>query len=716
MAGQVVTESDPIPSLRLLVVDGDPTVAKDIEAALRESTLGDGLTCHRVERLAEAMARIRSSHYDAILIDTEVLDLPSSDAIKQLRNTFSYDPIIALSKSQDDGLALEWVRAGADDCLYTGVLNERILGRVVRYAIERASTYQTQHQRSQTRHILNALLRLSLQELPLEELLLRSLDIIISAPFTAILRMGGILLADESQQMLKLVARLNLPVDTLETSNEIAMGHCLCGKAVSSQDLVHVDYAPVPLAGEANVDMPQGHYCIPIVSRGSSLGVIVLYMEAGHRAQQSELEFLEGVADTLAGLIERTRAQQRLIRVHQLNSRLLSAVTSILVGVDDLDQISHWNGAAERCFGMRTEEVLGRPILQSGIDWDWAEVSRNVLKCLSGMSPSRRFEVRFRPRDGHSGLLSVMVTPFSANDRSVGGYLLIAEDVTDQKSEESRLMQAQKLQSIGQLAAGIAHEINTPIQYVRDNLRFLQDSFAEMRPLLELYQRIASGFRNGAPLEDLVATLVQTAEQADIDFCLAETPDAIGQSLEGVERVTAIVRAMKDFSHPGSEEKAPVDINRAIRSTVTISRNEWKYVADVELDLDPELPATPCLAGPLNEVILNILVNAAHAVGESLEGRPEQKGLIRIMTRRNGKWVELRIADDGTGIPEQARPYVFDPFFTTKEVGRGTGQGLAICHHIVVEKHGGEIGFETEIGHGTSFIVRLPMEVHDDEE
>jgi signal transduction histidine kinase len=195
----------------------------------------------------------------------------------------------------------------------------------------------------------------------------------------------------------------------------------------------------------------------------------------------------------------------------------------------------------------------------------------------------------------------------------------------------------------------------------------------------------------------------------DLGYLFEQIPAAIKETLEGVERVTKIVRAMKEFSHPGSKEKAAADLNKAIETTVTVARNEWKYVADMELDLDQSLPAVPCFVGEFNQCILNLVVNAAHAIGDVVKKNPGAKGRITVRTRRDDGHVEVRVSDTGTGIPESARPKIFEPFFTTKEAGKGTGQGLSIVYGSIVEKHGGTVRFETETGQGTTFILRLPI-------
>ena len=290
-----------------------------------------------------------------------------------------------------------------------------------------------------------------------------------------------------------------------------------------------------------------------------------------------------------------------------------------------------------------------------------------------------------------------------------------AEAEGHQKSLQVQLVQAQKLESIGQLAAGIAHEINTPTQYVGDNTRFLQDSVADLIEIIDLYDGLLDPAQEHRPCAERSAEAKAALERLDMEFLREEIPKAISQSLEGVERVATIVRSMKEFSHPGAVERQLADLNRAIESTITVARNEWKYVAEMVTDLDASLPLVPCLLGDVNQVVLNMIVNAAHAI-KGVVGDTGEKGTITVTTRCAGSWVEARIRDTGSGIPPEIRPRIFDPFFTTKEVGKGTGQGLAIAHTVIVQKHGGEIKVESEVGQGTTFIIRLPLDTEDDEQ
>ena len=166
---------------------------------------------------------------------------------------------------------------------------------------------------------------------------------------------------------------------------------------------------------------------------------------------------------------------------------------------------------------------------------------------------------------------------------------------------------------------------------------------------------------------------------------------------------------MKEFSHPGVTEKTPIDLNHAIETTIAVSRNEWKYVAEVVTDLDQDLPPCSVLARPAEPGLLNIVVNAAHAIGDTTESGAGARGTITVSTRRDDDWVEIRISDTGAGIPEEIRSQIFDPFFTTKAVGKGTGQGLSIARSVIVDKHGGALRFESVAGEGTTFIIRLPL-------
>jgi PAS domain S-box-containing protein len=288
---------------------------------------------------------------------------------------------------------------------------------------------------------------------------------------------------------------------------------------------------------------------------------------------------------------------------------------------------------------------------------------------------------------------------FAAAPLEEGGRIRIAvisfRGIEALKEAQREALQSSRLASVGQLAAGIAHEINTPIQYIGDNLHYIEDTFPDVV----------------ATLAEMKAALPPETGEAlmrrhGIDELLDDYPDAIGQALQGVGHVTQIVRSMKDFSHPGGGAKVGTDVNAAIASTATVCRNEWKHVASLVTDLAPDLPKIMCFPSDINQVFLNLIVNAAQAIAEQ---GPRPPGTIRIATRLDGDWLEIRISDDGPGVPKALRSRIFDPFFTTKAVGKGTGQGLSICQDIVVKKHHGQIFLDETVPSGATFVVRLPV-------
>ncbi len=412
----------------------------------------------------------------------------------------------------------------------------------------------------------------------------------------------------------------------------------------------------------------------------------------------------------LSDVTERKLAEDEFRKAHAELEHLIASLSSILIELSPEGQIKRWNRVAEKVLNISEAEVLGKRLEELPISWDWEKVAEGITRCNEVKEPIRLQDVPFTRRDGTRGFLGIGLTPKLDEERQVKGVILMASDITERRSLETQLLQAQKLESVGQLAAGIAHEINTPTQFVGDNIQFLQEAFKDLNQLLEQYKILCENLEQVEADKNIVQKIHELEDEIDLPYLMEEIPKAIEQSMEGVRRVAKIVRAMKEFSHPGSEEKTLVDLNHAIENTITVAKNEWKYVAEMETDFDPALPPVPCLPGELNQVILNMIINAAHAISDAIGDGSKGKGTIRISTRRAGEWAEIRISDTGTGIPEAIRDRIFDPFFTTKEVGKGTGQGLAIARSMIVDKHGGTIDFETQEGKGTTFIIRLPLE------
>lgn len=265
------------------------------------------------------------------------------------------------------------------------------------------------------------------------------------------------------------------------------------------------------------------------------------------------------------------------------------------------------------------------------------------------------------------------------------------------------------MESIGQLAAGIAHEINTPMQYVGDNIHFLKDALTDLTPLVQRYRQLVDEYEQVGEKTNLVKDIRHLEQQTDLNYLQEELPRALEQSQEGIERVRKLVLTMKDFAHPSSGIKAFADLNKGVNSTIQISINEWKYHAGLQAELSPDLPLVYCIIDEINQAVLNLIVNSAHAIRDAVNSGKYNQGLIRVRTRREGDEVAIEVADNGGGIPAEVKFLVFDPFFTTKDVGKGTGQGLTITHDIIVNKHGGRITLDSEENEGTCFTLYLPI-------
>jgi PAS domain S-box-containing protein len=424
---------------------------------------------------------------------------------------------------------------------------------------------------------------------------------------------------------------------------------------------------------------------------------------------------LGGIIGSAIDITELKRVEQAL---RDSEKRLNLALSASQMGVWEWDvrtDAVYWSPECCNIFGVKSFGGKLESFTSLVHPDDLTNAWMKVTQALENKTVYKD-EFRIIPPDGEARWVSSLG---KAEHDSNGEPLLlrgITRDISERKQLEqerqlidAQLRQAQKLESIGQLAAGIAHEINTPTQYIGDNTRFLMEAFNDLVQLLDRYAMAPDAIKAGETPDALIMKMKNAAEEADLEYLREEIPKAIEQALDGVERVSSIVGAMKEFSHPGSTEKTVIDINSAIENTVAVARNEWKYVADMKMDLDPALPSVPCLPGEFNQVILNMIVNSAHAIAEKAGDGSEQKGTIDISTSVQGDFVAIRISDSGNGIREDIRSRIFDPFFTTKDVGKGTGQGLAISHSVIVKKHGGTIDFESKSGEGTTFVIRLPI-------
>lgn len=414
---------------------------------------------------------------------------------------------------------------------------------------------------------------------------------------------------------------------------------------------------------------------------------------------QSQLQNLETlVAERTAEL----HTSQSLFRL------ILENANDIVVVVDAAGKRVYSSPSGERILGFTEEEIIHLPPLALVHPEDVARIDELARRVLSRGHRETAL-MRCQKKDGS-------YLHFEANMNSVKDdngrpvhLVVTARDITDRHKREVQARLNQKLESIGLLAAGIAHEINTPTQFISDNARFLTEAFEKFNRLITSYRQTLKSVGNLGVLSNELATVTALEEACEVDYYSNEVPRTLEQSLEGLSRVAKIVRSLKEFSHPGSPNRTPIDLNHAIENAITVSRHEWKYVAEVVTDFDPSLPLVPCMADELNQAILNLLINAGQAVGEARAPGCGIQGKITVTTKQSDGWAVISISDTGVGIPEAIHERIFEPFFTTKPMGQGTGQGLPIVHSVVVAKHQGKVGFTSEVGKGTTFTLHLPL-------
>ena len=438
--------------------------------------------------------------------------------------------------------------------------------------------------------------------------------------------------------------------------------------------------------------------------KGNSLFTISLREKdktAYFRCSIASISHLEGISHVIS--LDDITADRRAQEEKKLIATVIEQASDSVIITNKDFVIQYANPATTRNTGYSEEELIGQnpEVYREGLvdSSVYAELYSTVFK-------GQTWKGRLQGRRKDSSIVEedVTVSPVLDEEGNITHFVAIRRDVSEMTRLQRQLLQAQKLEAIGQLAAGIAHEINTPMQYVQNNVTFFEQAFSDMRGVFDELHRLSK-----EPTGSLPAELLDQIAAMDLEFVLEEVPESIKEIHDGIGRVVKIVAAMKEFSHPGSDSKVSTDLNRALESTITVCRNEWKYVAEMVTEFDHELPMVPCFPDQLNQAVLNLIINAAHAIESAGACFPDKPGRITVSTKKVDEWVEIRIQDTGGGIPPEIQHNIYDPFFTTKEVGKGTGQGLTIVHDIVVQKHGGSIDFITKQGEGTTFVLRLPV-------
>ena len=402
-------------------------------------------------------------------------------------------------------------------------------------------------------------------------------------------------------------------------------------------------------------------------------------------------------------------AEQRVGVLQQSEAKFRGVVNQSLVGIctHQHERFTYTNAKFDEIFGYDAGELIGMSPRELVLAEDLPIVAEAMRRRQERESDTLDYVARFHRKDGRMIELDIHGSVMSV----AGDQLLVTVvlDVTERKRLEAELRVAQKLESVGQLAAGVAHEINTPVQYVSTSVDFLRSAFAALDQLQQDYeQAVAASEMDQAARVELKARLSEAQDQADLDYLRERVPQALTRCVDGLGRVAKIVAAMRAFAHPSSDTPSLIDVNEEIRTTVSVAVNQYKYVADVSTTLG-QVPLVVGAEGEIAQALLNLIVNAADAIAE-VRAATAERGEIAIATKSDEHWVTITIADTGGGIPTEIADRVFDPFFTTKEVGRGTGQGLGIARSIV-RRHHGTIGFEVRPGEGTTFKIQLPINV-----
>jgi PAS domain S-box-containing protein len=700
---------DPM-ALTVLLIIADPVEEADIRQKLAGARKAR-FEVYAAPTFAQAFKQTADRSFDIFLADLAVADADGIQGLQSLIAVAKEVPVVIVSSVHDEAQALEAVRAGADDYTVKNRMNASAFERVLLYAVERhAARRHTTLQFAVSRALAESktvaeasdgILRVLCESLKFD--------------------LGEIWQINPANKRLiqarswSASSRKFLQFQALSQTLQFRCGEGLPGRVWDTRApewMEDVTKSPnFTRIGAAISAGLHGALAVPLGLFQGIFGVMALFSHETKAVDEDLAKFLMSIANQMGQFMARKFAEEEHAKIGKELALILDATSEGIFGVNLSGSITFLNRSAARMLGCDREQVVGKDshalfhhTRPDGTPYPSSECP--VARAVETGHSYRTDVEHFWKSDGSHFAVSYSAIPVLENAR-VSGAVVSFEDISEKRQMEVELRHAQKLEAVGGLAAGIAHEINTPIQFIGDNTRFLQISFAESMQMIAQYEQICEHAANGTLPSAMLAEVEAVRQKIEWDFLSTEVPKAFDQVLDGVNRVATIVRAMKEFSHVDrSSEKVPADLNKAIESTLIVARHEVKYVADVETEFGA-LPAVHCHLGDLNQVFLNLFVNAAHAIGDVVKNTGE-KGRITVRTWQDGESVVVSVADTGTGIPERVRAKIFDPFFTTKEVGKGTGQGLALARAIVVDKHGGTLSFETKMGEGTTFFVRLP--------
>jgi PAS domain S-box-containing protein len=698
-------------AIKVLLIDGNAADAIDIRRKLSESKTVS-FAPRTASSLQEGLALFETQKFDIALVDSQAIVDLSIPGLTSLHSVGVETPFIIISNTYEESQALESVRAGAQDYLVKSRLNAAALERILLYGIER----HVAQKRTSLQYSISRVLASSATVAEAGIALLRVLCEFLRFD------VGEVWHKDQWSEDLICVQFWH-PVSTaypkfyaLSQDLRFARGEGLpgrvwaCGKPVWIMDVTQD--ANFPRAQAAAEEGLHAAFAFPIRIGREIFGIMEFFSREILDPDEELLKLVEDIVQQVGQFMARKLAEEEKENLTNERLLILDSASEGIYGLDLNGRITFINKSAASMFHCAPADVLGKNSheLFHHTHFDGTPYPARDCPATQVLADGQGRHVDdeyFWRTDGSSFAVDYSVHPVIKAGK-ITGAVVGFNDVTDRKRMEIEFRHAQKLESVGALAAGIAHEINTPIQFVGDNTRFLQDAYRDGMQLIGKFEAVCQEASAGAVRAELLEEVKEVRRRIDWNYLRDEIPKALDQMLEGIGRVAKIVRAMKEFAHVDrSVEKSASDLNKALESTLIVTRNELKYVADVETDFG-ELPPVVCLLGDLNQVFLNLLVNAAHAIGDVVKGTAS-RGHIGVQTRRDGEHVVIAISDTGTGIPEGIRDKIFDPFFTTKEVGRGSGQGLALARAIIVEKHGGMLTFHSELGKGTTFYIRLPI-------
>jgi signal transduction histidine kinase len=652
------------------------------------------LSVYDTDNFKDAIETVNSLKIDIIIVNISSIDIDKyKDDCLQLRNIYSFSPIIAVSDSANSSKLDHYSYIGFDDILDINIINSQMLLRVLTSAILRSKNYHLFHTTNQRKLLSSSLLKLLLDKESFINVAASACKIINHQSSNSNYSSASIHTIHEDK------------VECIAHSGAKDPESSIFDFQKKIYSMKYAQDSTDEFEYSKEVTNNKTSTTVPLKNKQTIFAFLKIETEHDIVHPSEECRYYKDISKTLSDVFTLAQEREKFEQIDKQNVRLIDEMSSAAIRIDKHDLVTHWNHQAEIYFSINKIDAIQKRLFDLNILCDWPIIISKLYDSLNKNITTEKFDVSYkRSKEEKDRILSIAITPFVEPNGSFIGYLLLMDDITEKKHLEKRHRQSMYLESIGQLSAGIAHEINTPMQYISDNLNFLKDSFTDVAKALKTIKKSQiNNTLDEKKLDEIFA-------EADIEYLSGELPLAFEQTTEGVERVCSIVKAMKEYSHPSSEEKISTNINKCIESTITISKHTWKYHADMVVLLDPELPDIMCYPGPFNEVILNIIVNAADAIKERVESDDTiDKGSITIQTLSIGDFVEIRISDTGGGIPQSIQDKIFDPFFTTKAIGKGTGQGLALSYTIIKERHDGELHFETVPNESTTFVLQLPI-------